>query len=144
MSLDPDAVTWITPKVHDVIAAAMDFHGAGVADAVCAVGVRYGDDGVYALCCGLAEAIAVLGGFERTADMRHGFTLLSNATGQQIGPADVAPTAVAEVMGLQFLMAHLNGELDQTQALFAAQPVKVSAGLAKLAGTYGRGRRVDG
>jgi hypothetical protein len=141
VSLDPAAVRWIADRCADVVLAAVDGDTETVVQAIAAVGVRHDDSGVYALCCGLAEGIARMGRFERRDGLWHGFEVFDLPTGAQLNSADLPADTQPMVKATQFLVAHLNKDTPQALALFGADPVRVSTGLAVLAGVHGRHRR---
>ena len=141
MELDPGEVRWISQRCADIVLAAVDHDTETVVQAIAAVGTRHGDSGVYALCCGLAEAVARMGRYERRQGLWHGFQVVDLLTGTQLNSADIPADSQPMIKATQFLVAHLNKDTPQALALFDVDPVRVSTGLAALAGVHGRHRR---
>lgn len=140
MNLDPEAVRWIARRCADIVLASVDGDTETVVQAIAAVGMRHDNSGVYALCCGLAEAVTVMGRFERRAGLWHGFEVFDLPTGAMLNSADMPADTQPMIKATQFLVAHLNKDTPQALALFDADPVRVSTGLAALAGVHGRHR----
>lgn len=140
MTCPPEAGRWIAEKAAEVLLAAVDGDTETVAQAISAVGVRYDNRGVYSLCCALAEAIAVMGRFDRDTDAWYGFEIVDLPTGKRLDSRDVPADSATMVSAHQFLIALLNHDTAQSLALFAAEPIRVATGLATLAAVYGRDR----
>ncbi len=141
MSADqPEYIRWLSRRCGDIVLAAVDRDADRAATLICEAGEEYGDEGVYALCCGLAEAIAVMGRFERGGV--HGFEVHQRGRGV-IAPEEAGADLEGAVAAFRFVSAHLNGDEDTKWALFNAAPVATAGGVANLAGMYGRHRRAE-
>lgn len=138
-------VTWMAEQVGRVVLAAVDRDNEAVADAISAVGERYGSGGVYALCCGLAEAITRMGDYTKAegGDF-YGFETVHVDRGP-IAPEDVDEGSKPVMVAMRFVTAYLNGDSQQQLAIFFAaetpeQAMEVPIGLVNLVGAYGRDR----
>jgi hypothetical protein len=139
--MTPEESDWAVHQTGVLILAAIDCESERVASIIREVAERLGDTGVYAVCCAVAEAIAVLGKFQRGDGGWHGFEVQNLATGENVGADAIADDSILD--GTRFLMAHLNGDSAASLALFYAEPVRVSSGLAKLVSAYGRAREAE-
>jgi hypothetical protein len=127
--IDDQATEWIAGQAAHIMAAALEGERETAARLITETGQQYGAQGVYLLCCGIAEAIAVAGRFEREPGTFHGFEL------ETFGDPDVQsnPRIARVVKAHQFLMAYLNEDTETTMALFAAEPALTVAGLVIVA-----------
>lgn len=137
---------WITSTGMDVIKAAVEGDKAACKDLLRRVLARYGTGGIYQLCCGLAETIAVLAGMERAPDGFWGFEVFNRA-GVEVGAADPSVADQAAVRAMQFVMAQVNEDAAQRVALFDADlqtgKPTIPGGLIILVAVYGRRREAE-
>lgn len=140
MTAVPDHIEWLNEQCSNILQAAMNREFDRTARLIAETGERYGDHGVYTLCCGLAEVVAVLGKFVRGG--LHGFEVHQAGVGP-IAPEEVSEDAVGGVAAFRFVTAHLNEDDAQKWALFLASPVATAGGLGALAGMYGRHRAAE-
>lgn len=139
---DPDRTAWLSRQVQDLILAAIGQQAERMAYLIVDTGNRYGDEGVYQLCSALAEAIGVLGEFKRGGDGFYALQVFEH--GNRVDAREVADGKTQNLIsGMQFVIAHLNGDAVQKMSLFLADPPKIAANLANLAGIYGRHREAE-
>lgn len=99
----------------------------------------YGVQGAFLLCSGMAAAVIRLGGLPTIPGAFHGFQVLDPETGRTISSDSIEdPNGRIVVRTIQFLMAHLNEDHDQMQALFLADPTNLAAGLTALVAAVAR------
>lgn len=124
---DMDQV-WIAQRVTEVAKAAIkdDLMAAGYP--ISAVSERYGPNGEYLLCCGLAEVVRLREGLVPASEMdgrAYGFEVREVGVPLGVVDPDVAATLDPElrsiVLAVRFVMAHLNDDTDTKLALFNAE-----------------------
>jgi hypothetical protein len=104
-------VDGVVQAVGDVLVAGMNRDAERVATIVCDVAERYGDAGLYSMCCGLANAV------EQVAfPPPRGFAELDMLDGRAPEEQDDQ----AALWAARFLTASLNGDAKMKTALFYA------------------------
>jgi hypothetical protein len=145
---------WMTDQTTAIILAAVDGDGAAAATTMDGVAGRYGDHGLYCLCCALAEAIVRMAGYrdqgepggpEEPGDHWWGLAVESIDTGQPVAPEDLSPDVADMVVAARWVTAYLNGDTAQLFALFDAPDTPDRAallplGLLRLVALHGRAR----
>lgn len=111
-----------------IVKAARDHQSQLCAAVLDHVGNTFGADGVYLLCNGIAGALRE--SMKIQPGMFHGFQIMDPQTGRAVSPDALDDERGRAVLhGMQFLMAYLNDEHTQKEALFQADPLGVSTGL---------------
>jgi hypothetical protein len=105
-----------------------------VVDQMCTVHQRYGEHGLYAICCALAEVVKFLisGGCSQSQEQFWSFNVVD-----EHGAAPPEKVGNELVVALRFSMAHLNDDTAQKVAIFKAprtaeQAVQLPMGLVNL------------
>lgn len=114
MTPDSKRSHWLLERFTDILVSAVDRNPDGVFDGIIAVSDRYGDDGMYGVCCALAETVLKLGfpGIERGDGSLEGNLVVV----QQLNSAGSAdpPTLWA----CRFVASYINGDTDSNVHLF--------------------------
>lgn len=148
---DPLDAEDLSNQVCKVAMMAMGGDRHGIADVFIEVSTRYAEYGhhaLYAMCCGLAELVIVLGekagAFQRDQIAVAGenaffaMEVCDITTDEQVNPDEVGAGARPIIAGHRFVVAVLNDDLPMALDLFTADPVNVCTGLAMLAGAFGK------
>jgi hypothetical protein len=109
-------IEWLTEQVGRILAAAMDRAARTVTDVLQEVSDRCGTTGVYSICCALASVVHTLA----FPTLRRGDGSL---TGQMLAITKVPgakPGLPGSLWAAQFVVAFVNGDTDNTTALFNA------------------------
>jgi len=135
-------IAWMTDKTAELIFAAVAGDGGRCADLLADVGERYGARGGYTLCCALSTAIAEMGEYKSDQPGFWGFEVAHVDRGL-LAPEDVDPDSRDVVYAMRFVIAHLNGDVEQKLALFHAfetpeEHLALPIGLIKMVGAHGR------
>lgn len=135
-------INWMSERASQVILAAVDGEGERVADLLGEIGGRFGDHGMYGLCCALAEAVVRMEGYERGGSRFYGFEVRHQDRGV-VAPEDADDEVQDMMAAMRFVSAYLNRDSDQTLALFHSpqtpeEAVLLPIGLVKLVGATGR------
>lgn len=108
-----ETTKWLYDRFAVILTAAMDGKADLVADTIAEVGRTEGHDGVYAICCGMAQAV-----------MRLGFPEIQQGDGTLTGDmmiVDKMPGASddpAALWACRFVAAHVNGDRERCGDLF--------------------------
>lgn len=119
-----ERVDGLVRAIGDALVAGMDRDAERVATVVCDVAERYGEMGVYSMCCGLANAV------EQVAfPPPRGFAELDMLDGRAPEEQDDQ----AALWAARFLTASLNADVETKVALFlAATGEQAAANIAAL------------
>lgn len=110
---DPERTAWLHRQFEVILEAAMERRADDIIDAISETGERYGGEGVFAICCALAETVRSLafpdvkqGDGSLTGDM----LIVENLTGKEGHPASL--------WACRFVVAYVNGDAGNTTSLF--------------------------
>jgi hypothetical protein len=109
--LSPDQAEELTRVVADLVAAGLDRDVDRLATLVCDVGERFGDRGIYSICCGLANVAEQI-----AFPPLRGFAQLDMVDGRPPEEQDDQ----ASLWAARFVTASLNADSDTRMALFLA------------------------
>lgn len=111
--IDASGQEWIFNQFAVILSAAMDRDSAQVADAIGETGLTYGHEGVYAVCCALAETVRKLG----FPDFEQGNGTLTGDIAI-VEKSEVGDQSPASLWAVRFIVAYMNGDSATSTALF--------------------------
>jgi hypothetical protein len=105
---------WLVNEFSLILTYAVDRFPDGVQEHVIAVADRYGDDGMYGICCALAQTVLKLGfpGIERGDGSLQGDGMLII---EQLSDVDPDPHTL---WASRFIATYINGDTDSNVHLF--------------------------